>query len=76
MSMKTMMRLNIVVKTNAKKNEVVFDESINAHRVSVKAKPVEGQANIVIVKFLGKHFKKKVSIVSGLRSNKKVIELK
>lgn len=73
--MKTMKKLNILVKTNAKKEEIKFDDNFNAYRVSVKAKAVEGEANKAIVKFLSKHFKKKVWIVSGLKSNKKVIEL-
>ena len=70
-----MKKLNILVKTNAKKEEIKFDENFNAYRVSVKAKAIEGEANKAIIKFLNKHFKKKVRIVSGLKSNKKVIEL-
>jgi len=68
-------KIKIIVKTNSNSNSVVFDENFNAYRVSIKAKPIEGEANREIIKFLGKHFKKKVRIISGFRSNKKLIEL-
>jgi uncharacterized protein len=67
--------MNIRVKTNAKKNEIKFDKDFDAYRVSIKAKPIHGEANKEVIKFLSKHFKKKVRIVSGFKSSKKIVKL-
>lgn len=66
------MRINIVVKTNSSKNEVVKGDF---YRVSVKAKPLDGKANLEVEKVLSKHFSRKARIVSGFKSRKKVIEV-
>ena len=70
------MKIKIIVKTNSNKNGVIgFDENYQAYRVETKAKPKEGEANKEIEKILGKHFKKKAKIVSGFKSNRKLIEI-
>ncbi|MBT3690651.1 YggU family protein [Candidatus Woesearchaeota archaeon] len=70
------MRVKIIVKANSNENKVLgFDENYQAYRVKIKAKPKDGEANKEIEKFLSKTFKKKVKIVSGFKSNKKVIDL-
>jgi uncharacterized protein (TIGR00251 family) len=69
------MRVKIIVKANFNKNDIHYDENFEAYRVFVKAKPKKGEANREIEKFLSKHFKKKVRIVSGFKSSRKVIEL-
>ncbi len=61
----------IVVKPNCPKNSI-SDEGAY-YKVELKAKPKEGEANRELVKFLSKHFKKKVKIVSGLKSRIKFI---
>jgi uncharacterized protein len=66
--------IRIIVKTNFSKNEIKYDEAFEAYRVSIKARPIKGEANKEIEKFLSKHFKKKVRIVSGFKSSRKVIE--
>ena len=68
--------MKINVKANSSKNEVLgFDENYKVYRVNIKAKPKEGEANREIEKFLSKHFKKKVKITSGFKSNRRTIEL-
>ena len=67
--------MKIIVKTNANKNSIKFDENYNAYRVEVKSKPIKGEANKEIEKFLTKHFKKKVKIISGFKNNRKIIDL-
>ncbi|MBT4334305.1 YggU family protein [archaeon] len=66
----------IIVKTNTPKNEILsFDEVRQAYKVNIKASPEKGKANLEIEKFLTKHFKKKIKIISGFKSKKKLIEL-
>jgi uncharacterized protein (TIGR00251 family) len=65
--------MKIIVKTNASENSIKFDENLKVYRVSVKAKPENGKANLEIEKFLSKHFKKKVKIKSGFKSKRKTI---
>lgn len=69
------MKIKVIVKTNSRNNEVKFDNNFDAYRVSVKAKPVEGEANKEVLKLLKKYFKKEVRIISGFKSNRKVIEV-
>jgi uncharacterized protein (TIGR00251 family) len=67
------MKINIIVKANAKKDEVSKEKDI--YKVSVKAKAEHNKANIDVIKLLEKYFKKKVRIVKGLKSRKKVVEV-
>ncbi len=70
------MRVKIIVKANSNENKVLgFDGNFDAYRIKIKAKPKDGEANKEIEKFLRKTFKKKVKIVSGFKSSRKVIEL-
>ncbi len=66
----------ITVKPNAKENSILgFDSSRNAYTVSIKARPEDNKANTGIVKFPSKILKKRVSIISGLRSREKLIKI-
>jgi uncharacterized protein (TIGR00251 family) len=68
--------LKIIAKTNAAKTEIVgWDKNKKALKIAVRAVPEKGKANKEIVKFLGKMLKKKVFIVSGLKSKEKIIKL-
>jgi uncharacterized protein (TIGR00251 family) len=70
------MRINIVVKTNAKKNEILgYDKKLNAYKVNVKAAPENNKANLEIIKLFSKQYKTSAKIVKGLKSKKKVIEI-
>jgi len=69
-------KFKIIVKTNAKKNEVLgYDKIKEAYRISIKEKAEDNRANKEIIKFLSKLLKKKVRIVSGLKSKEKIIEV-
>ncbi len=65
--------MKIIVKTNCSENKISFDNSRSCYRVEIKAKPVDGKANLEIEKFLSKHFGKKVRIISGFKSKMKII---
>ncbi len=69
-------KFKVIVKPNARQNKVLsFDETRNAHILSIKAKSEDNKANIEIIEFLSKLLKKKVKIASGLRSMEKIIEI-
>ncbi|MBR9690127.1 YggU family protein [Candidatus Woesearchaeota archaeon] len=68
--------LKIIVKTGARRTEILsFDDSKKALRVSVKAQPIDGKANIEIIKFFSKKLKKKVEIKSGKTSKGKFLKI-
>ena len=71
------MKIQLTVKTNARKNEV---ESLgeNEYKVSVSVPPVEGKANERIIEFLSEYFnnpKRSISIVRGNTSKTKTVEI-
>ena len=66
----------VVVKVNASKNEILgYDAVKKVYKVGLKEKPIEGEANKELQRFLSKELKKRVRIVSGLRSREKMIEV-
>jgi len=70
------MRINVKVKTRAKKDEI---EEINGvYYVHVKAVPVQGDANHAVIKLLSKYFKvpqTSIHIVLGSKNKNKVIDI-
>jgi len=69
-------KFKIIVKPNSKENIIMgFDNDRNAYRISIKAKPEDNKANIEVIKFLSKLLKKRVKIISGLKSKEKIIEI-
>ena len=66
--------IQVKVKPNAPKTEVLgMDNDIL--KVNVNAPPDKGKANKELIKVLSKHFKKRVEIVSGLKSRDKRVLL-
>lgn len=71
------MRINVKVCPNAKKDEIILkgknlDEGLI---VRVKSQPEDGKANKELIKILKKYFNKNVTIISGEKSRKKIIEI-
>lgn len=68
-------KFKIIAKPSSKESKIEgFDKERNAYRVAIKAKSEGNKANIELIKFLSKLLKKKVKIVSGLKSKEKIIE--
>jgi uncharacterized protein (TIGR00251 family) len=64
----------VIVKTNSHKNEFLgYSDVLKAYRVNIDAKPIDGEANMALEKFLSKYFKRRVRIISGFRSRKKLL---
>ena len=69
-------RLKIIVKPNSPKNQIIkYDSDKQALRVNIKALPESGKANLEVVKFFSKLLKKKVDIITGLKSKQKVLKI-
>lgn len=71
------MKLSIRVIPNSKQEKVIQES--NRLKVYVKALATEGKANKSLIELLSKHFntkKSNISIVSGLKSRNKIIEIK
>tara|TARA_Y100000310_G_C20677729_1_gene814066 strand:+ start:2673 stop:2885 length:213 start_codon:yes stop_codon:yes gene_type:complete len=67
------MIIKIKVKTNQPKTEII--EKGDVWKVNVKAKPENNKANLEIIKFFSKLFKKNVKIINGLKNKEKLLEI-
>lgn len=72
-----LMKINIQVKPNARKNEVTLRED-GSLLVHLNAPPIEGRANEKLIEVLAKHFgkpKRNITIVVGKRGKHKIVEV-
>lgn len=67
------MRLIVHVKTRQPETRIISNGDVL--NVALRAVPEQGKANTELVKFLTRHFKKRVRIVSGFTSSKKLVEV-
>jgi uncharacterized protein (TIGR00251 family) len=68
--------VNLKVITNANTNAIVGCMADGTVKVRLKAKPIQGQANEVLIKFLCKKLEiseSQISIVAGFRSRRKKV---
>lgn len=68
------MKLHIKLHPNSSQ-EKVEKISEDKYEIWIKEKPIEGKANIELVKILKKYFKKDVKIVNGLKSKNKIADI-
>jgi uncharacterized protein (TIGR00251 family) len=71
-------KLNVVVKPNARKNAVETRED-GSLVVYVSTPAIEGRANERLVEVLAEHFgrpRRDIVIVSGLRGKRKIVEVR
>ena len=71
-------RLSVQVLPNAKNTEVVglLDGAL---KIRLKAQPIEGQANEELIRFIATQIKvpkKQISVVRGITSRLKIVEIK
>lgn len=66
------MKLKIKVIPNSKKEEIIEG---NPLIVKVRESAEKNKANIAVINLLSRHFKKRIKIVSGFASRKKIIEI-
>lgn len=66
--------IKVTVKPKSQKTEVL-EQGEDFYKIAIKAPPDKGKANKELVKFLHKITKKRVTIVSGLKSKEKMVRL-
>jgi len=67
------MKINIKVKPNSATQEI--EKKGDYYLVKLKSSPVDGKANLELIKILSKYFKKEARIKSGFTSRKKIVEI-
>lgn len=67
------MHYKLKVRANSKHDNIEFDGK--EYKVSIKEKPIEGKANLAIVKLFKKQLNKRIRIVKGFSSSEKIIEV-
>jgi hypothetical protein len=73
------LKIQVKVKPRSKTEDVTREMDGDVYVVRVKEPPVGGRANRAVLKLLAKHLgvpESRLSIVSGLTSKNKVIEVK
>ena len=65
--------MECVVKPGAKNDSIILKEGI--YYVCLKAKPVEGKANLALVKLFKKELGLVVRVKKGFTSKKKILEV-
>ena len=69
------MKISIIVKkTGCKKTEII-SENRDILEINVKGQPENGKANIEIIKFFTRKYKKPAKIIKGLKAKKKVVQI-
>ena len=66
------MKREIIVIPNSKKQEVLEGDIL---RIKVKSKPENNKANLEVENLLSRHLGKKVKIIRGFKSRRKVVEI-
>jgi uncharacterized protein (TIGR00251 family) len=67
--------IEVQVKPNSGKSEIIFDEDKNMFFVYVKSAAEDGKANTEVLKLIKKESGKTGKIISGATSRKKLIKL-
>lgn len=68
----------VTVKPGSKKGPLVIEKG-DELTVFLRERPIEGKANIALVKLLAEHFdvaKSQIAIKTGARGRKKIVEIK
>lgn len=66
----------LVVKPGMQRTEFLgFDSERRAFRMNLHARPEKGKANMEILKYFRKEFKKNIEIVSGTTSREKFVRI-
>jgi uncharacterized protein (TIGR00251 family) len=71
--------MKVIIKVKPNSSQEKIEKTENGYLIFVKEPPVENRANQAVIKVLAKYFKipkSQISILSGLKSKQKVIEVK
>ena len=68
--------LFVEVKPNSKKTEILgWNNEKAVLQIALKAKPEDNKANIELIKFISRLIKKKVILIRGKTSKKKLLKI-
>jgi uncharacterized protein len=69
-------KIKVIIRPNKPKNCInYYDSEKDCYYIDINAPPVEGKANLELIKFLKKQLKIPVTIKSGATSKTKILEL-
>lgn len=71
--------MKVIIKVKPNSSQEKIEKTENGYLVYVKEPPVENKANQAVIKILADYFKipkSQISILSGLKSKQKVIEVR
>jgi uncharacterized protein (TIGR00251 family) len=69
------MKIKIKLHPNSSQEKIKEIEKDKEYEIWIKEKPIDGKANEELIKTLKKYFKKSITILHGLKSRDKIIEL-
>lgn len=72
-----MQKITLRVIPRARQNKIELDEN-GVYRVHITAAPVDGAANVAVIKMLAEHFgvpKSQITIIRGETSRDKIVEI-
>ncbi len=70
------LKFKVIIKTNSNENKIInFDKEKKAYRIQINVKPIDGETNKELIKFLSRELKKSVRIISGFKNKEKLIEV-
>lgn len=72
-----MRKITLRVIPRARQNKIELDES-GVYRVHITAAPVDGAANVAVIKMLAEYFgvpKSQITIIRGETSRDKIVEI-
>jgi uncharacterized protein len=70
--------ITLKVIPNKKQNRILKSEGENSFKVELKARPIEGKANVELVKYLAKVLElrqNQITIARGIHSREKVLQI-
>ncbi len=68
--------VKVILKPDSPKNKIIkFDSERNAYIVEIKAPARNNKANLELVKFLSRFFKKDVKLIKGFKSREKTLKI-
>ncbi|MEW6409974.1 MAG: DUF167 domain-containing protein [Nitrospirota bacterium] len=71
------MKLSITVKPKSKQEKI--EKTVNGYIIYVKEQPIENKANRAVIELLSEYFgvsKSQITILSGMKSKQKIVEIK
>ncbi len=72
------MRITVKAKPGSKRGNLVMEGADGLYEVHLKERPIDGKANLALVKVLAEHFgvtQRDIKIVSGASSRQKIVEI-